>query len=171
MIVDVSVVMEMYCWIVCVYILMFVQVRNKRNYYLHTCGLLYSVITFYVVPSTIITPMNSTITVITEGDTTTITCEAIGYPPPTTEWSRTNGTLSDRVSVSDSVSAPTGNGNVTSVSVNLTLINANREDTGLYECSASNSVGSDNRNISVTVQCELIVIRIFEVVVICILFI
>ncbi|XP_065913065.1 hemicentin-1-like isoform X2 [Dysidea avara] len=103
------------------------------------------------IPSTIITPMNSTTTVITEGDTTIITCEAIGYPPPTVEWSRTNGTLSDRVSVS-SVSVPTGNGNVTSVSVNLTLTNANREDTGLYECSASNSVGSDNRNISVTVQ-------------------
>ena len=95
---------------------------------------------------------------ITEGDTTTITCEAIGYPPPTIVWTKTSGTLSDRVSVSDSVSAPTGSGNVTSVSVNLTMTNANREDTGLYECSASNSVGSDNRNTSVTVQCELIVI-------------
>jgi len=90
--------------------------------------------------------------VITEGDTTTITCEAVGYPPPTIGWSRTS---SDRVSVSDSVSVPTGNGNVTSVSVNLTLTNANREDSGLYECSASNSVGSDNRNTSVTVQCKL----------------
>ena len=94
---------------------------------------------------------------ITEGDTTIITCEAIGYPPPTVVWSRTSGTLSDRVLLSDSVSVPTGNGNVTSVSVNLTLTNANREDTGLYECSSSNSVGSDNRNTSVTVQCELMV--------------
>ena len=94
---------------------------------------------------------------ITEGGTTTITCEAIGYPPPTIEWSRTNGTLSDRVSVSGSVSVPTGNGNVTSVSVNLTMTNANREDTGLYECSARNSVGIDSANTSVTVQCELII--------------
>jgi len=119
------------------------------------CGLLHFVITFYVVPSTIITPMNSTVTIITEGDTTIITCEAVGYPPPTIVWSRTSGTLSDRVLVSNSVSVPTGSGNVTSVSVNLTLTNANRRDTGLYECSASNSVGSDNKNISITVQCKL----------------
>jgi len=98
--------------------------------------------------------LENTTTVITEGDTTTITCEAVGYPPPTIVWSRTIGTLSDRVSVSNSVGVPTESGNVTSVSVNLTLTNANRGDTGLYECSASNSVGSDNRNTSVTVQCK-----------------
>jgi len=102
----------------------------------------------------IIIPTNSTPIVITERETTTITCEAIGYPPPTVVWSRTSGTFSYRVSVSNSVSVPTGNGNVTSVSVNLTLTNVSREDTGLYECSASNSVGSDNRNTSVTVQCK-----------------
>ena len=99
---------------------------------------------------------------ITEGDTTAITCEAVGYPPPTIVWSRVNGTLSYTIPVNNSVSAPTGNGNVTSVSVKLTLTNANREDTGLYECSASNSVGSDNRNTSVTVQCELMVSFIFK---------
>ena len=93
---------------------------------------------------------------ITEGDTTTITCEAVGYPPPTIVWSRVNGTSSYTISVSYSVSVLTGSGNVTSVSLNLTLTNANREDTGLYKCSASNSVGSDNRNISVTVYCKLI---------------
>jgi len=96
--------------------------------------------------------------VITEGDTTIITCEAVGYPPPTIVWSRTSGTLSDRVLVSDSVSVSVGNGNASRVSVNLTLTNASKEDTGLYECSASNSVGSDNRNTSVTVQCELIIV-------------
>ena len=113
---------------------------------------------FSIVPPSITAPLENTTTVITEGDTTTITCEAIGYPPPTIEWSRTSGTLSDRVLVSDSVSAPVGRGNASSVTVNLTLTNANREDTGLYECSASNSVGSTTRNTSVTVQCELIII-------------
>ena len=94
---------------------------------------------------------------ITEGDTIAITCEAVGYPPPTIVWSRTIGTSSYTILVNNSVSVPAGIGNVTSVSVNLTLTNANREDTGLYECSASNSVGSDNRNTSVTVQCKLMV--------------
>ena len=104
----------------------------------------------------ILSPLNNTI--IGEGNTTTITCEALGYPPPTVVWSRTNGTLSDRVSVSDSVSVPTGYGNVTRVSVNLTITNASGEDTGVYMCSANNSVGSDSENINVTVQCEFTVI-------------
>ena len=95
--------------------------------------------------------MNSTSRIVTKGNDTTITCTAIGYPPPTIVWSRTSG---GEVSVSDSVSVPTGNGNVTSVSVNLTLTNASREETGLYQCYANNSVGSDTRNITVTVHCK-----------------
>ena len=90
-----------------------------------------------------------------EGITTTITCKAVGYPPPTIVWNRTNGTLSDRVSVSDNVSVLTGNGNLTRVSVNLTISSASREDTGEYTCFASNFFGSDNENISITVQCKL----------------
>ena len=73
-------------------------------------------------------------TVVREESTTTIVCETFGYPPPTVVWSRTKGTLSDRVSVSDSVIVSTGYGNVTRVSVNLTLTNASREDTGEYMC-------------------------------------
>ena len=57
--------------------------------------------------------------------------------------------------MSDSISVPTGYGNVTRVSVNLTITNAYREDTGVYTCSANNSIGSDDRNISITIQCKL----------------
>ena len=100
-------------------------------------------------------PFNDTI--VREGNTTTITCEAFGYPPPTVVWNRINGILSDRVSVSDSVSVPTGYGNVTRVSVNLTITNASREDTGVYTCSANNSIGSDSSNVTITVQCKMVV--------------
>ena len=57
--------------------------------------------------------------------------------------------------MSDSVSVLTGYGNVTRVSVNLTITNALREDTGVYMCSASNEIGSDDSNVSITVQCKL----------------
>ena len=97
-------------------------------------------------------------TIVRERNTTTITCEAFGYPPPTIVWNRINGILSDRVSVSDSVSVLIGNGNVTRVSVNLTITNASREDTGVYTCSANNSIGSDSSNVSITVQCKFILI-------------
>ena len=56
--------------------------------------------------------------------------------------------------MSDSVSVPTGYGNVTRVSVNLTITNASREDTGVYTCSANNNIGSDSSNVSITVQCK-----------------
>ena len=56
--------------------------------------------------------------------------------------------------MSDSVSVPTGYGNVTRVSVNLTITNASREDTGVYVCSASNQIGSDNKIINISVQCK-----------------
>ena len=105
----------------------------------------------YPVRATIFS-LNST--AVIEDNTSTINCEAIGYPPPTIVWNRANGTISDRVSVSDGVSVPTGYGNVTRVSVNLTITNAYREDTGVYTCSANNSIGSDNRNVNVTVQCK-----------------
>ena len=91
---------------------------------------------------------------ITEGNEVIITCKAPGYPPPTVVWNRINGTLSDRVSVSDSVSVPTGFGNVTRVSVNLTITNASREDTGVYTCSANNAVGSYDEIVNIIVQCK-----------------
>ena len=94
--------------------------------------------------------------IISEGSTTTILCEAIGYPPPTIIWSSSNEDLSDGVSVSDSVSVPTGYGNVTRVSVSLILTTALREDTGDYICSANNSIGDNEQNVSITVQCKLL---------------
>ena len=93
-------------------------------------------------------------TIVRERNTTTITCEAFGYPPPTVVWNRINEILSDRVSVSNSISVPTGYGNVTRVSVNLTITNGSREDTGVYTCSANNSIGNDSSNVSITVQCK-----------------
>ena len=95
-------------------------------------------------------------TIVRKGNTSTIICKAFGYPSPTIVWERINGTLSDRVSVSDHVSVPTGYGNVIRVSVNLTLTNASREDTGVYTCLANNSIGSDSNNVSITVQCKYV---------------
>ena len=109
-------------------------------------------ITMYVTGIAIVSQINDE--VLIERNTTTITCEAIGYPPPTVQWDRIDGTLSDRVSVSDSVSVPTGYGNVTRVSVNLTITNASREDTGVYMCSANNSVGDNIINLTITVLCK-----------------
>ena len=107
----------------------------------------------------IIAPFTNT--TLREGDTATITCTALGYPPPTVVWNRIDGNLSDRVSVSDSVSVPTGNGNVTRVSLNLTITNAYREDTGVYTCSANNSISSDKSSVSITIQSKILFLSMF----------
>ena len=85
-----------------------------------------------------------------------ITCEviSIGNPLPTVLWNRNNRILSARVSVSSkSVSIPTGSGNVSRTSVNLTITNLSREDNGVYRCFASNNVGNDSKDVRITVQC------------------
>ena len=117
-------------------------------------GLCLYAVDYYVTGIVTVSPISDEVFI--ERNTTTITCEAFGYPPPTVWWGRINGVLSDRVLVSDSVSVPTGYGNVTRVSVNLTIINASREDTGVYVCSANNSVGNDIINTSITVQCKFV---------------
>ena len=93
----------------------------------------------------------------TEGIDITVMCEAIGidYPPPTITWSRNDNLLTDGVSVSDSINVniTTGNGNISSASVNLTITNPTREDTGVYRCFANNSVGYDSSDIRIVVQC------------------
>ena len=92
------------------------------------------------------------------GSNGSITCTATGYPVPTVVWQYSNGSsLSNNRLVSGNAMnvSSTSVGNVTSVSVELMAIGAMRVDTGMYRCSANNSVNSTTRNISITVQCKL----------------
>ena len=91
---------------------------------------------------------------ITEGNNGSITCTATGYPVPTVVWQNSDGSsLSNNRLVSGSpVISSTGVGNVSSVSVELMVIGAMRIDSGMYKCSASNSLISISRNITITVQ-------------------
>ena len=93
---------------------------------------------------------------ITEGSDGPITCTATGYPVPTVVWQNSDGSIlsNNRLVSGSPVNMPTGVGNVTSVSVELMVIGAMRIDTGMYRCSANNSVSSTTRNINITVQCK-----------------
>ena len=95
---------------------------------------------------------------INEGSNGSITCTATGYPVPTVVWQNSDGSSlsNNRLVSGNPVNILfTGVGNVTSVSVELMVIGAMRVDTGMYRCSANNSVSSTTRNISITVQCKL----------------
>ena len=101
--------------------------------------------------------------VTNEGNDITVTCEvmSVGDTLPTVMWSRNDGASSDRVSVGDSVSVPTGNGNISRTIVNLTITNPSREDTGVYRCFATNSVDNDSKDVRIVIQCSY---KLFSVI-------
>ena len=92
-------------------------------------------------------PMDNITRVINEGDNINFTCEATGSPTPTVIWSRTNG---DIVSMSNNATTRSG-----SVFANLIITNASREDTGVYTCTANNSLGIDSINVRIICECIL----------------
>ena len=93
---------------------------------------------------------------ITEGSNGSITCTATGYPVPSVVWQNSDGNImgNGRLVPGSPMTMPTGVGNVTSVSVELMVTGAMRVDSGMYRCSANNSVNSTTRNIIITVQCK-----------------
>ena len=119
----------------------------------------YSINDIMTVAPSIDTPMEGQQFNITEGSNGSITCTATGYPVPTVVWQNSNGSSlsNDRlVSGSPVNMSSTDVGNVSSVSVELMVIGAMRVDSGMYRCSANNSVSSTTRNITITVQCKYI---------------
>ena len=100
----------------------------------------------------ILEPLGNERNYVNEGENTTFRCIGVGHPPPLVQWSKLNGSLSDRVS-STNMSMSTNEGNVTRVTVDLIFTGAYREDTGVYGCTVSNLLNTVTRNISVIVQC------------------
>ena len=94
--------------------------------------------------------MNDTAIEVNEGTNITLTCEAIGDPMPSLMWIRTTEGFSNRGSM-DNRTVLTEND---SVSVNLTIRNATREDTGEYVCTANNCVGNDSRSVKIIINCK-----------------
>ena len=122
----------------------------------HLQNYIYSINDIITVAPTITTPMEGEEFNITEGSNRSITCTATGYPVPTVVWQNSDGSsLSNNRLVSGSpVISSTGVGNVSSVSVELMVIGAIRVDSGMYRCSANNSVNSITTNITITVYCK-----------------
>ena len=100
----------------------------------------------------ILQPPGEEIEYLVEGNNVILSCVGVGYPPPLVQWSKLNGSLSDRVS-SSNMSMSTNEGNVTRVTVDLIFTGAYREDTGVYECTVSNILNSNTRNTTLIIQC------------------
>ena len=103
----------------------------------------------------ILQPPVEEIEYLVEGNNITFRCVGVGYPPPLVQWRKLNGLLSDRVS-STNMSMSTNEGNVTNVTVDLIFTGAYREDTGVYECLASNLLNSATRSTTLIIQCMFV---------------
>ena len=100
----------------------------------------------------ILEPSGNVIENFTERGNIVLRCIGVGHPPPLVQWRKLNGSLSDRVSITN-MSLSTNEGNVTRVTVDLIITGALREDTGVYECLVSNHLNTVTGNISAIVQC------------------
>lgn len=67
-----------------------------------------------------------------EGKPADLTCNATGYPPPTIDWSRVDGSLMP-------------NGKPSFTDNKLSIDTTKRADRGMYECYAHNDVGSGQK--------------------------
>ena len=107
----------------------------------------------------ITTPLEGQEFIITEGSNGSITCTATGYPVPIVVWQNSDGSSlnNDRLVSGSPVNnmSSTDVGNVSSVSVELMVTGAMRVNSGMYRCSATNSVSNTTKNITITVQCKL----------------
>jgi len=110
----------------------------------------------FVVQPVINDPIDNITEVIDEGINITLTCEVTGYPLPTVMWSKINETSSDIIPMeNNSIILQNGNG---SVSAQLRILNASRDDIGVYTCSANNSVGNDSRNVRIIISKYTIIV-------------
>ena len=92
-----------------------------------------------------------------EGNNITLTCIGVGHPPPLVQWRKLNGSLSERVTITN-MSISTNEGNLTRVTVDLILNKVYREDTGVYACSAINILNNATRSINLIVQCTYAIV-------------
>ena len=104
----------------------------------------------YTDAAEILEPSEERIEDIFEGQNTTLKCIGVGHPPPLVQWRKLNGSLSDRVSITN-MSMSTNEGNIT---VDLIFTGAYREDTGVYDCSVSNQLKSVAISITLIIQCK-----------------
>ncbi|KFM73053.1 Hemicentin-1, partial [Stegodyphus mimosarum] len=73
-----------------------------------------------------------------KGRSVTITCSAVGFPPPHISWQKSGGSVLDST--------------ISDLSRELALHNIQPEDSGNYVCVASNSAGRDHQSVTLDVH-------------------
>ena len=85
---------------------------------------------------------------VTAGRSFTLTCNATGFPVPSIEWTLNGISYTGSTSITIITLANGLQSNTSSITVTDAMAN----DTGVYECMATNIVNTDTQNANVTVQ-------------------
>ena len=131
-------------YVVYLYIITWIGIRIIGTCILHNC---------ITGGAEILEPSEERTECIVEGQNAKLKCVGVGYPPPLVQWRKLNGSLSDRVSITN-MSMSTNEGNVTNVTVDLILSEAYRDDAGVYVCSVSNPLKSVEINTTLIIRCK-----------------
>jgi len=86
---------------------------------------------------------------VTVGENFTLTCNATGYPVPSIQWTLNGTSYNIRdPSVTTVMETPMLRSLTSIIMVNNATVN----DTGVYQCMATNVVGNNTQNATATVQ-------------------
>ena len=129
-------------------------VRNANNVFMILRYLI-----FTGLPA-IATPPSNQFT-INDGSSATFTCDALAFPEHNISWTFTNisGVVTDIVSDGNNYSI-VANCSTTRFG-ELTVMNVDYEDRGVYTCTATNSFGFDKASANLTVHGEIKVLIMF----------
>ncbi len=83
---------------------------------------------------------------LSPGASTTLQCQVSGFPHPHTTWRRTDPVSRAREELD--IVGPTH----IQLSTGLMLLNVSIDDSGVYECEASNAIGSSMEQATVRIQ-------------------
>ena len=111
-------------------------------------SIMYCDVLLYTAVATVIVTSPETQNV-TAGQSFMLICNATGYPVPSIEWRLNETSYMIRDS---SITTITLTGGLRSNTSNITVTNAVTNDTGIYECVATNVVNTDTQDANVTVQ-------------------
>ena len=109
---------------------------------------------FYLADGPVIATPPSDQFTISDGSSATFFCDALAFPEHTISWTFTNisGVVTDIVS-DDSKYSIVANHSTTRFG-ELTVMNVDYEDRGVYTCTATNSIGSDRASANLSVHGE-----------------
>lgn len=88
---------------------------------------------------------------VTESSNADMLCKVYGDPQPTVYWSKISGGSENDISIGNYF---TSNSTLFVVNSTATSLSVSRQDAGVYNCYANNSLGAVSQNITVVVHCK-----------------